>query len=319
MTSSIDLISNTFFLSCNLQLFPINPIDSSSSSRDQLFLQRVECSIYFIYLYLSRNFRWGTHKKAKTEECFCHKCFLAPGPTSFSSTLYPSTILLPFVCISSLGAFWRYAHEFFISEEMTKSALTSQHSGDSMAHLVMFKKLKRFIPLEPSLGMVSFFLISSLFIGCFFFLDYRAPVWGLHSRGVNLLGLHISFLSSSSSPLTGDSRPEFLDQDGNTCDVFDGNWVWDESYPLYNSTDCSFLDQGFRCNENGRPGSFYTKWRWQPRNCKLPRFRIFKFIFSYFTFRFWCCWEDFGTKEDEIFLWSLLRECLALIVYVILS
>ncbi|KAL0434456.1 UNVERIFIED_CONTAM: protein trichome birefringence-like 10 [Sesamum latifolium] len=56
------------------------------------------------------------------------------------------------------------------------------------------------------------------------------------------------------------------------CDVFDGDWVWDDTYPLYQSRDCRFLDDGFRCSENGRPDIHYTKWRWQPRDCNLPRF-----------------------------------------------
>ncbi|OIW18444.1 hypothetical protein TanjilG_13196 [Lupinus angustifolius] len=28
---------------------------------------------------------------------------------------------------------------------------------------------------------------------------------------------------------------------------------------------------GFRCSENGRHDLFYTKWRWQPKHCNLPR------------------------------------------------
>jgi PMR5 N terminal Domain len=36
------------------------------------------------------------------------------------------------------------------------------------------------------------------------------------------------------------------------CDWFDGEWIWDEKYPLYNSKNCPFLDLGFRCSENGR-------------------------------------------------------------------
>jgi len=42
-------------------------------------------------------------------------------------------------------------------------------------------------------------------------------------------------------------------------------------YPLYSSADCPFLDVGFRCAENGRPDASYTKWRWQPSRCHLPR------------------------------------------------
>ncbi|XAR54641.1 hypothetical protein NMG60_11029870 [Bertholletia excelsa] len=67
-----------------------------------------------------------------------------------------------------------------------------------------------------------------------------------------------------------DRKVEFLESDG--CDVFEGDWVWDETYPLYQSRDCRFMDDGFRCSENGRPDLFYTQWRWQPKHCNLPRF-----------------------------------------------
>ena len=55
------------------------------------------------------------------------------------------------------------------------------------------------------------------------------------------------------------------------CDFFDGEWVRDDSYPLYESKDCPFLDGGFRCSENGRPDASYTRWRWEPSCCDLPR------------------------------------------------
>ncbi|KAG6529546.1 protein trichome birefringence-like 10 [Zingiber officinale] len=59
---------------------------------------------------------------------------------------------------------------------------------------------------------------------------------------------------------------------GGLCDWFEGKWVWDEERPLYASEGCAFLDEGFRCSENGRPDRMYTKWRWQPAGCELPRF-----------------------------------------------
>ncbi|KZV37966.1 hypothetical protein F511_28591 [Dorcoceras hygrometricum] len=67
-------------------------------------------------------------------------------------------------------------------------------------------------------------------------------------------------------------RADFLSENNGGCDVFEGDWVWDENYPLYQSRDCRYLDEGFRCSENGRPDFFYTKWRWQPKKCDLPRF-----------------------------------------------
>nr|CBX25391.1 hypothetical_protein [Oryza brachyantha] len=61
-------------------------------------------------------------------------------------------------------------------------------------------------------------------------------------------------------------------RDDGECDLFDGEWVWDDGYPLYHSKDCPFMDAGFRCSENGRPDDSYTKWRWRPSRCDLPRF-----------------------------------------------
>ncbi|KAF3670135.1 Protein trichome birefringence-like 11 [Capsicum annuum] len=96
---------------------------------------------------------------------------------------------------------------------------------------------------------------------------------GFHLRGpsffVNWFGLNDA--SSSSSLVVKNEKVGFLENDC-SCDIFDGNWVWDETYPLYQSKDCMFLDEGFRCSENGRPDNFYTKWRWQPKDCNLPRF-----------------------------------------------
>ncbi|KAK6141413.1 hypothetical protein DH2020_024861 [Rehmannia glutinosa] len=95
---------------------------------------------------------------------------------------------------------------------------------------------------------------------------YKKGVNGLNGQ-LLLLGWFRSNGSSSESAKVG-----FLEVGGGFCDVFRGDWVWDESYPLYQSQDCMFLDEGFRCAENGRPDNFYTKWRWQPKDCNLPRF-----------------------------------------------
>lgn len=55
------------------------------------------------------------------------------------------------------------------------------------------------------------------------------------------------------------------------CDVTKGKWVFDESYPLYSHSSCPFIDEGFSCEANGRLDKDYTKWRWQPRDCDIPR------------------------------------------------
>ncbi|WOK94602.1 hypothetical protein Cni_G03307 [Canna indica] len=61
-------------------------------------------------------------------------------------------------------------------------------------------------------------------------------------------------------------------RDTDVCDVFDGSWVLDSSYPLYNSSECPFAERGFNCLANGRKDMDYLKWRWKPRQCDVPLF-----------------------------------------------
>ncbi|XP_031284224.1 protein trichome birefringence-like 31 [Pistacia vera] len=65
----------------------------------------------------------------------------------------------------------------------------------------------------------------------------------------------------------------------NGCNVFEGNWVWDNvTYPLYTEESCPYLVKQTTCLRNGRPDSFYQNWRWQPNACKLPRFDPLKLL-----------------------------------------
>jgi hypothetical protein len=59
------------------------------------------------------------------------------------------------------------------------------------------------------------------------------------------------------------------------CDVYDGRWVYDDSYPLYNLSHCSFILNQFACQRNGRPDRPYLKYRWQPSACSLPRYHVY--------------------------------------------
>ncbi|CAN6863890.1 unnamed protein product [Brassica oleracea] len=139
-----------------------------------------------------------------------------------------------------------------------------------------FKRLR--LVFEPSLGVLGFFLVGLCLVFSFFYLDYT-NVAQTKSRDFSnqsdrflwLKELDVGSGDTNTNTNNG-NRAEFLDESGNACDVFHGRWVWDEAYPLYQSKDCSFLDEGFRCTEFGRLDVFYTKWRWQPTHCDLPRF-----------------------------------------------
>ncbi|KAF6147007.1 hypothetical protein GIB67_036726 [Kingdonia uniflora] len=63
-----------------------------------------------------------------------------------------------------------------------------------------------------------------------------------------------------------------------TCNLFSGSWVYDDTYPVYQSSKCSIIDPQFNCQMFGRPDSDYLRYRWKPVNCELPRFSGLDFL-----------------------------------------
>ncbi|KAK7329710.1 hypothetical protein VNO77_23885 [Canavalia gladiata] len=62
------------------------------------------------------------------------------------------------------------------------------------------------------------------------------------------------------------------------CDLFTGTWVRDEDYPIYQPGSCPYVDEAYDCKINGRTDTLYTKWRWKPHACDLPRFSAADFL-----------------------------------------
>ncbi|XP_027336836.1 protein trichome birefringence-like 33 isoform X1 [Abrus precatorius] len=57
------------------------------------------------------------------------------------------------------------------------------------------------------------------------------------------------------------------------CDVFNGRWVRDGlTWPLYEESECPYIQPQLTCQEHGRPDKDYQRWRWQPHGCDLPTF-----------------------------------------------
>ncbi|KAJ0803532.1 putative PMR5 domain, PC-Esterase [Helianthus annuus] len=164
----------------------------------------------------------------------------------------------------------------------------SNQDSNSPTQMHTFKKVTTFKLLEPSLGTLGF--------GMVFRLSKELDKF----KRLNLGG----YLSTSEVYVR--KRFDFLSKNGDGCDVFDGDWVWDEKYPLYQSKDCRFLDEGFRCSENGRQDFLYTKWRWQPKDCNLPRFNAGKTMLEHLRDkRLVFVGDSIGRNQWESFLCML--------------
>ncbi|XP_074269850.1 protein trichome birefringence-like 38 [Silene latifolia] len=63
------------------------------------------------------------------------------------------------------------------------------------------------------------------------------------------------------------------------CNLFQGRWVYNVRVnPLYEFSNCPFIDPEFDCLKYGRPDKQFLKYSWVPDNCVLPRFNGIQFL-----------------------------------------
>ncbi|CAK8574382.1 unnamed protein product [Lathyrus sativus] len=74
------------------------------------------------------------------------------------------------------------------------------------------------------------------------------------------------------SPNVVQSDQQHLLELTKNCNMYEGSWVFDDSYPLYKAGSCPNIDEPFDCFHNGRTDNLFEKFRWQPKNCNMPRF-----------------------------------------------
>ncbi|KAI6670930.1 hypothetical protein NL676_005815 [Syzygium grande] len=73
-------------------------------------------------------------------------------------------------------------------------------------------------------------------------------------------------------------KPMLKAKQYSNCSLYVGTWVLDDTYPLYQSSQCPIIDPEFNCQAFGRPDTDYLKYRWKPLNCELPRFDGLDFL-----------------------------------------
>lgn len=104
-------------------------------------------------------------------------------------------------------------------------------------------------------------------------LDLGAELYSGDNLNRRLNSSQPNVADKAKSPRADTGTDRIIEEESNSvCDITEGKWVYDQTYPLYRNTTCPFIDEGFNCEGNGRSDKDYMKWRWQPRDCNIPRF-----------------------------------------------
>ncbi|KNA18695.1 hypothetical protein SOVF_068240 [Spinacia oleracea] len=108
-------------------------------------------------------------------------------------------------------------------------------------------------------------VLNILFLPSLFLLTLQLP----QNKAENFCKLANNYTISA-------TNPELAASNGGKCNNFQGKWVFDSKYPLYDSLNCPFIDLEFNCQS--RPDKLFQKYRWQPFGCNLPRFNGLYFL-----------------------------------------
>ncbi|XP_022772051.1 protein trichome birefringence-like 19 [Durio zibethinus] len=98
-----------------------------------------------------------------------------------------------------------------------------------------------------------------------------------------LLGYPVYLLKHSSSKPSSTYDSQELEasisiSEGETCDIFSGEWMPNLDAPYYTNTTCWAIHEHQNCMKYGRPDTEFMKWKWKPDGCELPVFNPAQFL-----------------------------------------
>ncbi|CAI9091783.1 OLC1v1026894C1 [Oldenlandia corymbosa var. corymbosa] len=147
-----------------------------------------------------------------------------------------------------------------------KSPPSSSASSAAVAASSFLLRKARFSPILLT------FVAFIIFVTILYSEDFRC-LFGQFDpqQPKNYYSSHNTVLSSTKK--NGEKLPFAIGETKEGCDVFSGKWVRDEvNRPLYEESECPYIQPQLTCQDRGRPDKDYQHWRWQPHGCSLPSF-----------------------------------------------
>ncbi|XP_019424033.1 PREDICTED: protein trichome birefringence-like 25 [Lupinus angustifolius] len=144
---------------------------------------------------------------------------------------------------------------------------------------LLFSLQKNHVFLKFTLSFLLVGLIFHLFISDSFTFSslFQSPSSSPLSNAIIAQSPLVSVQTNDSVEFQQNQTQPFY-KDAVKCDLFVGEWVHDQSGPMYTKESCHVIEDHQNCMRNGRPDSGYLYWRWNPRSCDLPKFNAKKFL-----------------------------------------
>lgn len=121
--------------------------------------------------------------------------------------------------------------------------------------------------------LLSIILFTAIILNTHDFLFlFRPHLQQLHPKTETHAVLFSTVTQSNNTVQEVEKKEEEEEEEEKECDLFSGRWVKDElTRPLYEESECPYIQPQLTCQEHGRPDKEYRRLRWQPHGCDLPK------------------------------------------------